>query len=152
MKDQLSKQSNSVKYLGVLFDENHTFQIEVKYSAEIELWYQCLYSIRDLFPEKTRLMLLTASVVSLLQNSTVLLNGLTEFLITTLEKQLNWAIKACFFRNEYDHSSDLELQYKFLPVRCLLNIKSALYFRKRKKMVSALIGENEPSTAQLKFL
>ena len=105
----------------------------------------CLYSIRDLVPEKTRLMLLNASVVSHLQYS--------ANLMTTLEKQLNWAIKACFFRTKYDHSSDLKLQYQILPVRYLLNMKSVLYFWKWKyKMIPALIGENEPSTAQLRFL
>ena len=114
---------------------------------------KCLYSIRDLFPEKTRLMLLNALVVSHLQYSAILLTGITENLITTLEKQLNWAIKACFFRTKNDHSSDLKLQYKILPVRCLLNMKTVLYFWKWKnKMIPSLIGENEPSTAQLRLL
>ena len=42
-------------------------------------------------------MLLIALVVSHLQYSAVLLNGITENLMTTLEKQLNGAIEACFF-------------------------------------------------------
>ena len=98
-------------------------------------------------------MLLNALVVSHLQYSAILLTGITENLMTTLEKQLNWAIKACFFRTKYDHSSDLKLQYKILPVRYLLNMKTVLYFWKWKnKMIPALIGENEPSTTQLRFL
>ena len=98
-------------------------------------------------------MLLNALVVSL-QYSAILLTGISnENLMTTLEKQLNWAIKACFFRTKYDHSSDLKLQYKILPVRYLLNMKSVLYFWKWKnKMIPALIGENERSTAPLRFL
>ena len=74
---------------------------------------KCLYSIRDLFPEKkTRLMLLNTLVVSHLQYSAVLLNEITENLMERLEKHFNWAIEACFFRTKYDHSSDLKLQDK----------------------------------------
>ena len=58
-----------------------------------------------------------------------------------------------FYRTKYDHSSDLKLQYKILPVQYLLNMKSVLYFWKWKnKMIPTLIGESEPSTAQLRFL
>ena len=154
VKDQIIKHSNSVKYLGVFLDQNLTFQDEVKSILQkMSCGIKCLYSIRDLFPEKTRLMLLNALVVSHLQYSAILLTGITVNLMTTLEKQLNWAIKACFFRTKYDHSSDLKLQYKILPVRYLLNIKTVLYFWKWKnKIIPALIGENEPSTAQLRFL
>ena len=154
MKDQIIKHLNSVKYLGVFLDQNLTFQDEVKSTLQkMSCGIKCLYSIRDLFPEKTRLMLLNALVVSHLQYSALLLTGITENLMTTLEKQLNRAIKACFFRTKYDHSSDLILQYKILPVRYLLNIKTVLYFWKWKnKMIPALIVEIEPSTAQLRFL
>ena len=95
---------------------------------KISCGIKCLYSIRDLYPDKTRLMLLNALVVSHLQYSAILLTGITENLMTTLEKHLNWAIKACFFRTKYDHSSGLKLQYKILLVRYLLNMKSVLFF------------------------
>ena len=153
MKDQIIEHSNSVKYLGFFLDQNLTFQDEVKNNLlKMSCGIKCLYSIRDLFPEKTRLMLLNALVVSHLQYSAILLTGITDNLMT-LEKQLNWAIKACFFRTKHDHSSDLKLQYKILPVRYLLNMKSVLYFWKWKnKIIPALIGENEPLTAQVRFL
>ena len=99
MKDQIIKHSNSVKYLGIFLDQNLTFQDEVKSILQkMSCGIKCLYSIGDLFPEKkTRLMLLNALVVSHLQYSAILLTGIFENLMTTLEKQLNWAIKACFF-------------------------------------------------------
>ena len=98
VKDQIIKHSNSVKYLGIFLDQNLTFQDEVKSILQkMSCGIKCLYSLRDLFPEKTRLMLLNALVVSHLQYSAILLTGITENLMTTLEKQLNWAIKACFF-------------------------------------------------------
>ena len=98
VKDQIIKHSNSVKYLGIFLDQNITFQDEVKIILQkMSCRIKCLYSIRDLFSEQTRLMLLNALVVSHLQYSAILLTRISENLMTTLEKQPNWAIKACFF-------------------------------------------------------
>ena len=97
VKDQIIKHSNSVKFLEFFLDQKLTFQDEVKSILQkMSCGIKCLYSMRDLFPEKTRLMLLNALVVSHLQYSAILLTGFSENLITTLEKQHNWAIKACF--------------------------------------------------------
>ena len=76
-----------------------------------------LYAIRDIFPIATRLLLLNALVLSQLHYPAILLTGISENLITTLEKQLNWGIKACFNRSKFDHSTNLETRHKILPVR-----------------------------------
>ena len=53
VKDQIIKHSNSVKYLGVFLDQNITIQDEVKSILQkMSCGIKCLYSIRDLFPEK----------------------------------------------------------------------------------------------------
>ena len=53
LKDQIIKHSNSVKYLGIFLDHNLTFQDEVKKILQkMSCGIKCLYSIRDLFPEK----------------------------------------------------------------------------------------------------
>ena len=79
-----------------------------------------LYSIRDHFPEKVRLLLLNALVISHLHYPAILLNGLTENLNTTLEKHLNWRIEACFNRLRHDRSSDLKIKNNILPNQYLL--------------------------------
>ena len=79
------------------------------------LGIKSLYSVRDIFPQKTRKLLLNALVVSHLHYSAILLSGISENLLTTLEKQINWGIKACFNRLKYDHSSDLKVQHDILP-------------------------------------
>ena len=48
-----------------------------------------LYAMRDPFLIATRLLLLNALVFSHLHHSAILLTGISENLITTLEKQLN---------------------------------------------------------------
>ena len=45
--------------------------------------------IRDYFPEKLRLLLLNALVISHIHHLAILLKSLTENLNTTIEKQLN---------------------------------------------------------------
>ena len=125
--------SNHVKYLGVFLDKNLAYQDEVKnLLMKMACGIKTIYSVRDLFPEKTRFLLLNALVISHLHYSSVLLNGITENLLTTLEKQLSWAVKACFNRNKFDHSSDLKIYHKILPIRYFLQYKSVLYFWKFK--------------------
>ena len=47
-----------------------------------------IYSVGELFSEKSRILLLNPLVISLLHYPSVLLNGITENPLTTLEKQL----------------------------------------------------------------
>ena len=107
--------SNHVKYLGVFLDQNLTYQDEVKnLLMKMACVIKTIYSVRDLFPEKTRFLLLNALVISHLYYSSVLLNGITENLLTTLQKQLSWAVKTCFNRHKFDPSSDLKIYHKIL--------------------------------------
>ena len=64
--------------------------------------------ICDLFLEKIVLQLnaLVTSIYIIYQY--VRLNWKTENLLTTVEKQLSWPIKACFNRKKFYHSSGLE--------------------------------------------
>ena len=79
--------SNHVKYLGVFLDRNLTYQDEVKnLLMKMACGIKTIYSVRDLFPEKTHFLLHNALVISHLHYSSVLLNGITENLLTTLEK------------------------------------------------------------------
>ena len=101
-----------------------------------------LCSIRDLFPEKIRILLLNALEVSQLQYSSVLLNGIVQNLKTTLEKQLNWGIKAIFY-NKFDSSSDLNIEHKVLSVQSLLDLKMNCYFWKWKSYFLPAYTGNE---------
>ena len=59
-------------------------------------------------------------------------NSLTAFLNTTLEKQLNCGIIACFNRKKYDRWSDLKIKHNILPIRYFLKNKSPSWFWKWK--------------------
>ena len=100
------KQKESVKYLGVYLDRNLNYQAKVKnILRKMACSIKTIFYVRDFLPEKTRLFLLKALVISHLQYSSVLLNGISQSLISTLEKQLNWGVKACFNRYKMDSFS-----------------------------------------------
>ena len=103
VSNQKVSHTKTIRYLGILLDENCTYQDEVKnILKKTACGIKTLYSIRDLFPEKIWILLLDALVVSQLQYSSVLLNGIAQNLKTTLKKQLNWGIKAIFYRKKFE--------------------------------------------------
>ena len=53
-----------------------------------------LYALRDFQQINAGLLIFNALIMSHLKNSAVFLNGITENLLTTLEKKLNWGITA----------------------------------------------------------
>ena len=79
-----------------------------------------LNTLSKKLPEKTKVLLLNAIVISHQHYSALILIGLQKSLLTTLEKQLNWRIKSIFNRRKYDRSTDLKLRKKVLPVSFLL--------------------------------
>ena len=137
---------SNVKYLGVYLDQNLNYQIEIKnILRKMALRINSLCSVRDIFPKKNRKLLLNALVVSHLHYSAIFLSGISENLLTTLEEQLNWGIKACFNRLNYDHSSDLKIQHNILPVRSLPNQNCQLLLEMEKQKTSGFCFENEIS-------
>ena len=109
-----------------------------------------IYSVRSFLPENIRLMLLNALVISHLQYSSILLNGISQNLLSTLEKQINWGVKACFNRLKRDSAQDLRIQYAILPVRSLLDIKAAGYFWKWKNKLLPAFKNVHIITANIK--
>ena len=99
-----------------------------------------ILSIRNYFPEKILLSLLNALVISHLHYPSILLNGISQNLITTLEKQLSWGVKACFHRKKFESSKDLEIKFQILPIRLFLDLKAVTYFWKWKTNLLSLLN------------
>ena len=73
-----------------------------------------LYTLRHYVPEFFKRALMIFLVITHLQYPAVLC---AQYLrILTLEKQLNWAVKACYNSRNYDSSHDLKL-INILPIR-----------------------------------
>ena len=92
-----------------------------------------IYSIKNIFPEKTRSALLNALVLSHLHYPIVLFSGPKKSLRVTLNKQLNWGIKSCFNRTKFDRITDLKIKHKILSVEYLIKYRVFIYFIKLLK-------------------
>ena len=122
-------ESISVKYLGVIIDSKLKFDGEVKKILQrMACGIKVLNTLSKSLPQKTKVLLLNAIVISHLHYSALILIGLQKSLLTTLEKQLNWGIKSIFNRRKYDRSTDLKLRNKILPVSFLLKYRCSKYF------------------------
>ena len=139
--------TKTINYLGILLsDESLTYQVEVKnILKKMACGIKTLYSIEDLFPEKIRLSLFNALVVSHLQYSSVLLNGhfsIEQNLKTTLEKQLNWGNKSnfpqkqvCVFRRSKNRTQNfmgiilVRLENELLLLEMEKSLSSCLYWQ-----------------------
>ena len=129
--DYFVKQKKSVKYFGVYLDRNLNYQAEVKNILQkMACSIKTIYYVRDFLPEKTRFFLLNALVISHLKYSSVLLNGISQSLISTLEKQLNWGIKACFNRYKMDSAQDLGIKHGIISVHKTLDMNTIKFFWK----------------------
>ena len=75
MKNELIEESKSAKYLGPnILDQNLTYQTEVQnILRKMATCIKALYSIRNILPEKTRLLLLNSLNLSHLHYSSILL-------------------------------------------------------------------------------
>ena len=109
------------------------------------------YSVKLFLPDKTYLMLLNSLVFSHKQYPAISNNGKSQNLFTTLEKQLNWGVKACFNRRKFDSSSDRKIKHNIFPIRILLNLKAVTYYWKyQKNLLPAFKSSNKISTALIK--
>ena len=127
------KQKESVKYIGVYLDGNLNYQAEIKnILRKMACSIKTIYYVRDFVPEKTRSFLLIALVISHLQCSSVSLNGISQSLISTLEKQLNCGIKACFNRYKMDSAQDLRIKHGIISLRQTLDMNAINFFWKWK--------------------
>ena len=86
----------------------------------------CKYALRNVIPTVYKNNFLNYFVLSRV-NFSLLLATINQTRITTLEKQLNWAIKACFHRHKFDSSSDPKLNLGILPISLLFDFRAAPY-------------------------
>ena len=94
------------------------------------------YALRNIVPTVYKKLILNSFVLSHVQHSSVLLATINQNLITTLEKQLNWAIKARFHTQKFDSSSDLKMKLGILPISLPFDYRANTYIHdimKKKK-------------------
>ena len=117
-----------MKYLGVILDKKLMYQQQVKQIlSKMAQGIKTLYVLRNVVPYHLRKILLNSLVISHLQYSAVLLSSISKNLLTTLEKQLNWAVKACYVQRFNSSSLSIKLDNYILPIKQLLEYRTAMY-------------------------
>ena len=154
VEDHLIEPSSCVKYLGVHLDQSLTFEEEIKnILKKMACGIKTLYTVKSFLHEEFCLKLLNALVLSQIQHPAILLNGISQNLITSLEKQLSWAVKACFNRNKYDSSSDIKIKHSIFPIKLMLANRSVTYFWKyQNSLIPAFKSSLKLPNANFKYL
>ena len=81
----------------------------------------------------------------------VIFSGLKKSLRVTLNKQLNWGLKACFNRTKFDRTTDLKIKHKILPVEYLIKYRVIIYFIKLLKADLPAFDELKLATLSAKM-
>ena len=105
-KGEIIKPTHACCYLGVQIDsnlnfENHLNSVLSKMADAI----RSLYLVRDQIALKVRIGVFKSVVLSHLSFSGVFLQTLTVKNINRINRQINWGIKVCYFRQKFDHSN-----------------------------------------------
>ena len=90
-------------------------------------------------PDKTKIRLIDAILISKVHNSTLVLLALQTTLIATSEKQLNWG-KNCSNRTRYDRPRDFEIRNEHLPVSFLF-LRSLIFLSLAQQRTSSIKDE-----------
>ena len=80
-----------------------------------------LYHVRNQIPLKVRIDVFKLVVFSQLSFSGVFLQILTVKNISRINRQINWEIKVCYFRQKFDHSIDLLIKDRILPAEMFIS-------------------------------
>ena len=121
-KGEVIKPAHACQYLGVQIDskltfENHLNSILSKMANAI----RSLYFIRNQIPLKVKIDVFKSVVFSHLSFSGVFLQTLTVKNINRINRQINWGIKICYFRQKFDHSHDLLIKNRILPAELFIS-------------------------------
>ena len=120
-----------VKYLGVHSDCNLSFDEKIKnVLRKMAVGMKVIYSNKNIFPGKTRSALLNTLILSHLHYPICLFSGLKNSFRVTLNKQLNWGLKACFNRTKFDRTTHIKIKHRILPVEYLMKYGVIIYFMK----------------------
>ena len=89
--------------LSDLCNLNITYEKEAKHVLKkLAFGIKTIYAVKQFLPENTCLLILNTLVFSHFQYPAILLQSISQNLLTTLEKQLRWGVKACFDRQKQE--------------------------------------------------
>jgi hypothetical protein len=116
--------SNSLKYLGVLFDSDLSMDKHISAKCQAaSINIRNIASIRRFINLDTAKLLASSLVLTHLDYSNSVLSGLPKKSITQLQRTQNWAAKVVLHRDKYSSSSDALLTLHWLPIKERIDFK-----------------------------
>ena len=105
VKGEVIQPAHACRCLGVQIDSNLTFENHLNsVLSKMANAIRSLYLVKNQIPLKARIDVFKSVVLSHLSFSGVVLQTLTVKNINRINKQINWGIKVCYFRQKFDHS------------------------------------------------
>ena len=121
-KGEVIKPAKACRYLGVQIDSNLTFENHLNsVLSKMANAIRSLYLVRNQIPLKVTIDVFKSVVLSHLSFSGVFLQTLTVKNIIRINRQINWRIKVCYFRQNFDHSIDLLIKDRILPAELFIS-------------------------------
>ena len=117
----------SVKLLGVILGQNMNFKEFVNRKVQIcNLQLRNLWSIRMCLPLETRILLVTNLIISNLDYCNSLLISSPNYVVATLQRALNKAVRFIFSVRRGEHITPYLLKLHLLPVSYRIKYKIIL--------------------------
>ena len=116
---EIIKPAHACRHLGVQIDSNLTFENHLNsVLRKMANAIRSLYRVRSQIPLKVRIDVFKSVVLSHLSFSGVFLQTLA---VKNVNRQINWGIKVCYFCQKFDHSIDLLIKDRILPVELFIS-------------------------------
>ena len=129
----LVEEKQKIKNLGVHKANRLAFQSEVKFLLKkMAREIKTIYTVRNSLPGSSLKLILNALVLRHLHYSAVVIQSIGKHLLVSIEKQINWALKASFHRSKFESMKELRLEHNILPIKLFIATKRLLYFWKIK--------------------
>ena len=107
--------------MGAQIDSNLTFENHLNsVLSDMVNAIRSLYLVRNQIPLKVRIDVFKSVVLSHLSFCGVFLQTLTVKNIIRINRQINWGINVCYFRQKFDHSIHLHINDRILPAELFI--------------------------------
>lgn len=146
INSQLITNGNSAKYLGIHIDSSLKFEKQVNVILQkMAAGIKTIYSIRDSLPLRNRLILVKSIVLSHLSYSSPILTSLTQAQLNSINKQISWALKACY-NSLQPSATKLKKKHDILPANLFMEQSNILYFHRIFAHSSSFKNINMPTS------
>lgn len=116
--------SSKVTNLGVVFSSDLSWDDHISnISKKIYFTFHSLQSLKNFLPFKTKLSLVQALILPILDYADSCFLDATETILNKLERLQNSCIRFIFGLRKYDHISAFRAQLKWLPIRFRRNLR-----------------------------